>query len=541
MQVFADLFVGLDASTSTQAKVQALQQYFSDQPPADVAWAVYLLAGGKLKQLIPTRVLRETAQKLANIEPWLFDECYQVVGDLAETIAHVLPPASSTSDLSLDAWMQRLGELRGKGVAEQTLALQQAWQGLSNAQRFVFNKLITGGFRVGVSKALVQRALAQAFGLDSKVLAQRMMGYLDAKQQPSATRLSIMLNPEQAEQDSGAPYPFFLAHPLPDIKLLGESIDQWQLEWKWDGIRCQIVLRAGQLFLWSRGEELITEKFPELLPLKDHLPQGTVLDGELLVWDHAGNKPAGFASLQTRLNRKLVGKKLMQQNPVLFMAYDLLEHQGVDIRSQPLEQRRRMLSAVLESPPESLLRLSEPVSVHTWDQAAVLRASSRSLGVEGFMLKHKQSAYGIARHKSPEGYDWWKWKTDPLSIDAVLVYAQRGHGRRANLYTDYTFALWNAPLGGQRELVPFAKAYSGLTDEEIRQVDTVIRKTTREKFGPVRSVEPSLVFELGFEAISQSARHKSGLAVRFPRILRPRPDKTIDQADLLSDLLKLTG
>jgi len=563
MHRFAELYQALDASTSTLEKVAALRRYFQAAPPSDAAWAVYFLAGGKPRQVLPTALMREAACQRAGVDAWLFDECYQAVGDLAETIAHVLPPGTGTDDAGLAVWVEeRLLPLRGLAPKEQAERLVAAWEVLDANGRFLLVKLIGGGFRVGVSKLLVQRALAEHAGLDAKLMAQRLVGWTDARSTPSAERFNALLAaPGTEAAPSGQPYPFFLAHalqaPLADFEtLLGPPAD-WLVEWKYDGIRAQVVKRAGQVWVWSRGEELITERFPEVVQQAAAWPDGTVVDGELLVWPAESQQPAPFALLQKRITRKTLPKKLLADAPVVLLAYDLLEAAGEDLRAQPQHERRARLEALAAAHP---LRLSPALTAPTWAAHAALRQSARERGVEGFMLKQRGAAYGSGRTKS-DGI-WWKWKIEPLAVDAVLVYAQAGHGRRASVYTDYTFAVWSrAPASAEEaqqvldaiarklpapergsdvlQLLPFAKAYSGLTDEEFKAVDRVIRATTLEKFGPVRSVKPSLVFEIGFEGIQRSPRHKSGVAVRFPRMLRIRHDKPLHEADTLATLLAL--
>ena len=329
------------------------------------------------------------------------------------------------------------------------------------------------------------------------------------------------------------------------------------MEWKYDGIRAQLVKRAGQVWLWSRGEELMTDRFPEVVALAATLPDGTVLDGEIVVWKE--NRPASFNLLQQRIGRKTLTKKVLADAPVNFIAYDLLECQGIDVRERPQHERRALLEAAIEPGTPGATVLVSPLEHRaTWAELATLREESRARGVEGFMLKHRNAHYGTGRRKQEDlaGGTWWKWKIAPLSVDAVLIYAQAGHGRRASVYTDYTFAVWNRtprdaeeaqavitaiehrapPQPGGLQLVAFAKAYSGLTDKEFAEVDRAIRQTTLEKFGPVRSVKPSLMFELGFEGINRSPRHKSGIAVRFPRMLRIRQDKPLHEADTLQTL-----
>ena len=566
MKAFARLFDALDASTATGAKTEALKRYFAAAAPQDAAWAVYFLAGGKPRQGVPTALLRAQARQIAGISEWLFDEAYHAVGDLAETIAHVLPPPTAVSDVGLAEWIEkRLLPLRSAGPTEQAARIAAYWNELDSAGRYLLTKLISGGFRVGVSKLLVQRALAEVAGLDAKIVAQRMMGYTDAKSSPDALRYLGLIAADNATAGdnesgsnpttSGHPYPFFLAHSL-DLPIAGfdsrlGAPDQWLVEWKYDGIRAQVVKRAGQVWIWSRGEELVTERFPEIVAFAQSLPDGTVLDGEIVVW--LDGRPAPFNLLQQRIGRKTLTRKVLTDAPVAFIAYDLLQAQGSDLRNTVQHLRREALVALMELAPTGL-HLSPVESRSSWAELAELRSSSRERGVEGFMLKHRDARYGTGRTKA-DG-TWWKWKIEPLSVDGVLIYAQAGHGRRAGVYTDYTFAVWNrtprdaveaqavVDAIARREpaqpdalqLVAFAKAYSGLTDEEFRQIDRIIRSTTLEKFGPVRSVKPTLVFELGFEGINRSPRHKSGIAVRFPRMLRIRSDKPIHEADTLQTL-----
>ncbi len=539
MKAFADLYAELDASTSTTTKVAALSHYFRCASASDAAWAVYFLAGGRPRQMVPIKLLRQAALAFSGLSEWLFEESYQAVGDLAETIAHVLPPPSTQISLGLAQWLdQHLLSLRGAEPAVIIQRLSTFWDGLDVNQRFLLNKLLTGGFRVGVSKLLVVRALSETYGIDRKVLTQRLMGYTDAGTKPTAAQYSHLVDTSadaSSAQRSGQPYPFFLAHQWTEENFAQDSISDWQIEWKWDGIRAQLVKRDGQHWVWSRGEELLTDRFPELAAMAQALPDGTVLDGEILAWNYAAALPLGFAMLQQRITRKAVTTKWLKEIPVVFRAYDLLEHNAIDVRERPLQERRQSLELLLAKPLKEFLTLglSETVVADTWAALSEIRQQSRSRGVEGFMVKHQQSRYGVGRTKA-DGI-WWKWKIDPFSIDCVLIYAQRGHGRRASLYTDYTFAVWDDSQA-TKVLVPFAKAYSGLTDAEFKRVDDVIRKTTIDKFGPVRSVSPTLVFELGFEGIQASKRHKSGIAVRFPRILRWREDKTIEQADTLASL-----
>ncbi|AZE93445.1 ATP-dependent DNA ligase LigC [Pseudomonas orientalis] len=542
MKAFAELYANLDATTSSNAKLAALQDYFQQAPPQDAAWAVYFLSGGRPRQLVPTRLLRDMATEAASIEPWLFEESYQSVGDLAETISLLLPESTYTSEDGLAVWLEeKLLPLRGLAPLELAERLPALWAQLDQPSLMVCIKLITGSFRVGVSKLLVTRALAAMAGLDSKRVAQRLVGYTDLSNRPTAAGYLKLIAAESSDehaQRGGQPYPFFLAHglaqPLEQFDALLGSPTDWQVEWKFDGIRAQLVKREGRLWVWSRGEELVTERFPELHSLVSGLPDGTVIDGEIVVWKDAVQP---FALLQQRIGRKTLSKKVLEDAPVAVLAYDLLEYQGDDWRNHILAERRTQLERVIAQCNQPVLLPSPLLEGQTWDALAVQREASRSLGVEGMMIKDRKGLYGVGRTKDM-GL-WWKWKVDPFSVDAVLIYAQRGHGRRASLYSDYTFAVWDGPPGSERTLVPFAKAYSGLTDEEMRKVDAIVRKTTVEKFGPVSSVTPSMVFELGFEGIALSKRHKSGIAVRFPRMLRWRQDKPVEEADNLATLQDL--
>ncbi|WP_336353458.1 ATP-dependent DNA ligase [Pseudomonas atacamensis] len=560
MKAFAELYAELDATTSSNAKLAAMQAYFAQAAPEDAAWAVYFLSGGRPRQLVPVRILRELAVAVSGLEPWLFEESYQAVGDLAETISLVLPENSHSSEAGLAEWIEdKLLPLRGETPEYLARQLPMLWAQLDRPSLMLCIKLITGSFRVGVSKLLVTRALASMAGLDSKRVAQRLVGYTDLSNRPNAASYLKLIAPESADehaQRGGQPYPFFLAHALSQPveefdALLGPASD-WQVEWKWDGIRAQVVKRDGKLWVWSRGEELVTERFPEFDVLVHGLPDGTVIDGEIVVWKsthpttedafdpHSDEPPAvqPFTLLQQRIGRKTLDKKILEEVPVVVLAYDLLEWQGEDWRNQPQVKRRAQLEEVIARCNSPVLLPSPVLTGEDWLDLGRQREASRKLGVEGMMLKARDSLYGVGRTKDMGV--WWKWKVDPFSVDAVLIYAQRGHGRRASLYSDYTFAVWDGPPeSSQRSLVPFAKAYSGLTDEEMRQVDSIVRKTTVEKFGPVSSVKPSLVFELGFEGIALSRRHKSGIAVRFPRMLRWRKDKTVEEADSLATLQDL--
>jgi DNA ligase-1 len=527
MKRFAELFTTLDQTTKTTAKVEALAAYFTEAAEPDRLWTISLLSGRRPRRGVTTTLLRKWAADRAGIPLWLFEESYAIVGDLAETIAVILPKAIGTSDHSLTHWInvtKSFAALDEAGKRERILA---AWDQLPAAERFVFNKLITGGFRMGVSQKLMTRALARATGIDEAELSHRLMGDWS----PDTINYENLILAFDPAADLSKPYPFYLAYQLdaePDA--LGDT-SEWVAEYKWDGIRGQLIVRGGNHFLWSRGEELITGRFPELAASRDFLPDGTVIDGELLAWTPGNEQPLPFNDLQKRIGRKTVSKKLLAEVPVVLRAYDLLEHAGEDIRAEPFAKRRGTLEALIAScPPESNLRLSPILEFNSWDALAKLRAQSHAENAEGVMLKRHDSPYLSGRKKG----DWWKWKVDPLTVDAVMIYAQQGHGRRANLFTDFTFAVWE-----NDQLVAFTKAYSGLTDAEFREITAWVRRNTLQRFGPVRQVTPEHVFEIAFDGIQESTRHKSGIALRFPRMARWRHDKSKEEANTLADLKAL--
>ena len=529
MRAFARLYSRIDSTTSTNAKVAAMTAYFREAEPADAAWAVYFLSGGRPKRLIPVRRIAQWAMEVAKVPDWLFDECYQSVGDLAETIALLLPTndgSAAPADVPLHRWVgERLLPLASMSEQAQREAVLAAWADLSGTERYIWNKLITGSFRVGVSEQLVARALAQVSGVEEGVIAHRLSGHWT----PTGESFSALVASDSRDADVSRPFPFFLAYALEgELESLGEA-SQWQAEWKWDGIRAQVLRREGRTYVWSRGGELVTDRFPELAEAAEHLPDGTVLDGEIMPWKQGAALP--FAQLQRRIGRKKLGPKILADVPVVLVAYDLLEHEGRDLRGETLAVRRAELARVVERAPLALaFVLSPTIALASWEDARVAHRGAREQHAEGLMLKRLDSEYGVGRRKG----SWWKWKVQPYSVDAVMIYAQPGHGRRASLHTDYTFAVWNEGV-----LVPFAKAYTGLTDAEIRELDAWIRRSTVEKFGPVRHVKPEHVFELGFEGIQPSPRHKSGVAVRFPRILKWRTDKKPEDADTLDALKAL--
>ncbi|HBV61564.1 MAG TPA: ATP-dependent DNA ligase [Rhodopirellula sp.] len=528
MKLFSELYKRLDSTTRTNVKVQAMTQYFGCAEPADAAWAIYFLSGEKLRRIIPTKLLRQWAAEEANIPAWLFDESYTSVGDLAETISLVVPEQKIETTGSLSEWVEeRLQPIRTMNEEQQREVITDIWHQNPADVRFVILKLITGAFRVGVSKRLVTRALAEHTGVCAEVIAHRLMGSWN----PTPESFLRLSNPDIDDAVVSQPYPFCLAYAIdrdsaPDS--LGK-IDDFAAEWKWDGIRGQLIRRRSQTFLWSRGEELMENRWPEIETAATLLPPGTVIDGEILATKTDG-EVLPFSQLQRRINRKKVGRKLLHEVPVVFHAFDLLEQDGNDLRSLPWRQRRDHLESLMSRLQDPQLKITELISARSWADWTEIRTHSRERHSEGLMLKRVDAPYDVGRVRGT----WWKWKVEPYTIDAVLIYAQKGHGKRSNLFSDYTFAVWK-----DDELVPFAKAYSGLTNAELREVDRFVRTNTKEAFGPVRSVQPELVMELAFEGLQASTRHKSGVATRFPRISRWRQDKAAKDANTLEDVLDL--
>ncbi len=521
MNRFAALFAALDSTTRTAEKTAALADYFRSAPEDDRLWCAALLSGRRPKRAVNATELREWAAQAAGLPLWLFEEAYAVAGDLAETIALVLPPATRQDDRTLTDWIETLAVLPGQPPDLRRAAVLAAWDGLGDTGRFLFNKLLTGGFRMGVSRGLMTRAMAQATGQDEADIAHRLMGDWT----PATTTWADLTTGATGQAQ---PFPFALASALEGpAQALGDPAD-WAAEWKWDGIRGQLIARPGTLALWSRGEELMTDRFPEFAILARALPPGTVIDGEVLAWNGA---PLPFAQLQRRIGRKTVPRAVLAQAPAHLLAYDLLEADGRDLRDTPFAERRARLEALVSAlPPGAPFSASPLIAFDTWEELARLRATSRDRSAEGLMLKRRASPYFTGRKRG----DWWKWKIEPFSVDAVMLYAQAGHGRRANLFTDFTFAVRDGAA-----FVPFTKAYSGLTDAEFAEITRWVQKNTLERFGPVRRVPPELVFEIAFEGIQASPRHKSGIALRFPRMLRWRHDKPVAEIDTLDSLKAL--
>lgn len=523
---FASLVKVIGTSTKTLDKLSALQNYFAVADDKDKVWVIAIFSGRRPRRAISSTLLQNWCIELTGLPDWLMAECYHTVGDLSETISLLLPDPTEEKEeqRSLSYYIEELARLEKQDESVKKAFVIDAWQTMNAGERFVFNKLITGGFRIGVSQKVMVNALAKTVELDASVIAHRISGNWD----PSTTSFTDLLSEHTISIDYSKPYPFYLAYALEEAPETLGIPEDWQAEWKWDGIRGQMIKRNGELFIWSRGEDLMTDKFPEYHILKDKLPEGCVLDGEII--PAKDGKPLPFALLQTRIGRKNVTKKQLQEAPIAFFAYDLLELNGEDWRNKELKERRAALETVVRNISHPTLLLSDVIEFSSWQELAAIREGSRDAGAEGLMLKNKNSVYKVGRKVG----DWWKWKIEPLTIDAVMIYAQKGMGRRSNLYTDYTFAVKDGD-----KLVAFTKAYSGLTDKEFNEVDAFVKRNSLEKFGPVRTVKPKLVFELAFEGIAASNRHKSGVALRFPRILRWRKDKPVEEINTLDDLKKM--
>lgn len=523
MKAFAAMITKLGTSTKTNEKLELLATYFANANDADKVWVIALFSGRRPKRIVSSTLLKQWCREITHLPEWLFNESYHTVGDLAESIALMLPEASieNISNHSLSWFIEQLRAFEKNNEEEKKQFVINQWMQMNREENFVFNKLLTGNFRIGVSQKTIVNAIAKTVELEPNVIAHRISGNWD----PAAISFAELVSNEGNKSDHSKPYPFYLAYALnTKVDELGD-VKEWQAEWKWDGIRGQVIKRNEEIFVWSRGEELMTDKFPEYHALTNLLPNGVVLDGEII--PSVNGQPLPFALLQTRIGRKKISKKNLQEVPISFFAYDLLEFNGEDIREQPLSERRKLLEKIIEEIAHPSILLSSSINFSSWAELTELRTHSRDNGAEGLMLKRISSPYQVGRKVG----DWWKWKIDPLVIDAVMIYAQKGHGRRSNLYTDYTFAVKDGD-----KLVSFAKAYSGLTDKEFAQVDHFVKNNSLEKFGPVRTVKPELVFEIAFEGMAASKRHKSGVALRFPRINRWRKDKKPDEINTLDDL-----
>ncbi len=524
--LFAELVVELSTSTKTNDKLQSLVNYFAIAPDEDKVWVIAIFSGRKPRRSVSFKLIRQWCAEITGLADWLFDECHATVGDLAETLALLLPENKDDSEptKSLSFYLEKFIAIEKEDESIKKNFITDAWKNLNRDEKFVFNKLITGSFRIGVSQKMIVNALTKVVHLSAAVIAHRISGKWD----PVSTSFIELMSETSSISDFSKPYPFYLAYAIEDkVHFLGKT-EEWQAEWKWDGIRGQLIKRNNELFVWSRGEELMTDKFPEYFILKDLLPDGIVFDGEII--PSVDGKPLPFAVLQTRIGRKNISKKKLQEAPISFFVFDLLEYDYKDWREKSLLERRNKLEEIVLPIENEVIRISRTIDFKSWDNLAQLRESSRTMNSEGIMLKRKDSVYKVGRKRG----DWWKWKVDPLVIDCVLVYAQKGSGRRSNLYTDYTFAVKDG-----EQLVTFTKAYSGLTDKEFAQIDNFVKRNSLEKFGPVRTVKPELVFEIAFEGIAASNRHKSGVALRFPRMNRWRKDKTVEEINTLDDLKEL--
>ena len=524
MRHFADLINALETTNKTNAKIDAIIDYLERTPDEDKVWFIALFTGKRPKRNVNTNYMKEWALEITRLPLWLFQESYSSVGDLGETLSLILPPPQEKIERSLSQWMIDIVDLKDKTEAEKKEFVLNSWNGLDYTERLIFNKLIGGSFRIGVSDKTLINALTKFSGQESSTLMHSLMG----KWFPDEVSFKELISAENINPDNSKPYPFCLAYPLEkETNALGEP-DEWLIEYKWDGIRGQIIRRNDEVFIWSRGEELVTEQFPEITEVVKNMKGNFVIDGEILAVKE--NKVLNFNELQKRLNRKTLTKKMLEEIPIEVFAYDLLELEDNDLREKPISARRAMLEELLLNENPKNIKLSQSIDFEKWEELNEIRENSRSVNSEGLMLKQKSSPYHSGRKKG----DWWKWKINPFTIDAVLIYAQKGSGRRSAYYTDYTFAVKN-----EDKLVTIAKAYSGLTDKEIMEVSKFVTKNAIEKFGPVRTVKAELVFEIAFEGIGFSNRHKSGVALRFPRIVRWRKDKTVDEIDNLEEIKKL--
>ena len=537
MKHFIQLIEDMADTTKTNTKVTRLVKYFSEVDKGSAIWAIFFLYGKKIKRGVSYSLLTEIALEVLDLPDWLVYESITAVGDRSEALSLLLNIDETESEMeySLQYWVEkRLLPLQKKTAEQQKKMIQEWWSECTRKEIFVINKLISGGFygRIGVSKGIVLKALEKFTGVSTNTLQYRLMGSWD----PTIQFYESLISTDTTDADLSQPYPFFLASPLQEpLEALGD-VNDWSFEYKWDGIRSETIIRKNKVFIWSRGEDIVTDSFPEVITELKKLPNGIVIDGEILAYH--GGVPLAFSVLQRRIGRigKNISKKILVEAPVKLMAYDLLEYEGKDLREKPLEERRALLEKIIKENKSGLL-FSTDLKAENWKEVELLRDRSREKQAEGLMLKRKNSPYQSGRKRG----DWWKYKVEPLSLDVVMVYAQAGSGKRANFFTDYTFAVWSSD---KTELIPIGKSYRGLTDEEIKKLDAWIRKNTKEKFGPVRTVNPEQIFELGFDNVLENKRVKAGISVRFPRIIKWRTDKKlkdINTIDDAKDLLKYTG
>ncbi|WP_333863484.1 ATP-dependent DNA ligase [Sphingobacterium sp.] len=524
MKEFATLINALDSSNKTNLKKEAILDFFASASEKDKLWFLALMTGKRPKRSIAVKDLKTWTLEITGIPEWLFVECYAAVGDLAETLSLLLPPASQLIEKSLSQWMAEIAAVQDAPVADKKAFVIRSWDALTTVERFIFNKLLGGSFRLGISAKGLINTIAHYSGNEASAVAHSIMGEWN----PHEFEFEKLIHGAYSDTNLSKPYPFCLAYPIEkEPEKLG-LITDWQAEYKWDGIRGQFIKRADDIHIWSRGEELVTPQFPEISEALQQWKGNFVLDGEILAVKDG--RVLNFSELQKRINRKTIPKSLREEVPIAVYLYDIVELEGVDLRNEPLAYRRAQLEKLVTENPDSALQLSPLVHGSDWQSLHSIQAASREVNSEGLMLKKRDSAYHAGRKKG----DWWKWKVNPMSIDAVLIYAQKGSGRRSAHYTDYTFAVKDGD-----KLVTIAKAYSGLTDKEILEVSRFVKQNSLEKFGPVRTVKPELVFEIAFEGIGYSKRHKSGVALRFPRILRWRKDKTAADIDTLENIKNL--
>jgi len=536
---FSELFLNLDSSNSTNNKIEVLKNYFLSNDPIDNSWAIYLLTGKSNKRFISGRYLKNLFSELYEYPVWLIDTCYLKVGDSAEVITLLLKNKSTSRkkvllNISLNELLSKtIPDLSKLNDEEKNFKIKNMWETLPEDNHLIFNKILTGTFRVGVSIGLITKSISKLINIDEEIISHRLMGNFE----PSIDSYEFLINKNINLQElNSKPFPFLLANTIED-KIFKHSINDFQFEWKYDGIRMQLIKRSGNVSLWTRGQELVNDSFPELVDKMSHIKDDFVLDGELLVWNFKEQIAFDFSLLQKRINRKSPTRSIQIKYPIIFIAYDLLEINGRDIREIKLENRRIELEKYFskwhnktENNISAIFKICNLIFPKDWPDALNYKEKSRENNTEGLIIKKKTSIYSSGRKRGI----WWKYKVDPMQLDAVLIYAKGGSGRRAGLYTDYSFALWK-----DKELIKFASAYSGLTNIEIKELDKWIRKNTIEKFGPVRSLKPEMVFEISFEKIQISKRHKSGIAVRFPRITKWRKDKKINDADSLENAYEL--
>ena len=533
MRNFATLFKELDETAQADLKIEALINYFKKVPPEDLAWTVSLLLGRKIKQVISVKRLRKWSVELTQIPDWLLAECLNNVGDLAETISLILPFEGNSENIPLHVWIEQcIFPLKDQQEEIQKEKIVSFWHQLNSVERFLFNKLVTGSFHVDIPPKLIIKALSSFCSLNEKYISQRLIG----NWVPTAGFFNFLCTSNVSDTMANIPYPF---NPVVQLDLKVEdlgNINQWLFEWKWNGIRSQIIKRENKVFIWSHDEDLLNDSFPELYELGSILPDGTVIEG--IIIPIRDNILLPSAELKKRIAKRYPVKKILSDIPVSFVAFDLLEFDKEDIRNKSLNQRRNLLKEILNDITDKRIILSGVVECNSWKDLKIARSEAGKKSVDGLMLKRLYSPYSIGSETIVSAMqsgilttNWYKWKNDPLTINAILLYARLEQGSTSPLFKEYTFALWH-----DGKLIPFAKTSSGLTDEEIIQVDSFIRKNTLGKFGPVRTVKPELVFKLEFDGIQKSSRNKSGIVVLSPHITRWHHYKKIEEAGSLNSL-----